>query len=252
MLKKRLIPMQLLLDGRLVKSRSFTDFRDVGDPIKSSKVYNDQYADELVILNIARENRSIQPLLACIEAISAVCFMPLALGGGIQTFADAATLIKQGADKVVLNSVTYTQPQLIDDIVRAYGSQAVIVAIDVVAAEGEWRCVSDCGQRQQLISLADHLNQVCAMGAGEILIQSIDRDGHMEGYDIALGSYVASLVDIPVIIAGGAGNYEHLRDAFIEADVDALAMGSLFNFSDSNPIRAKAFLSNYDLPFKVV
>ena len=252
-LKRRIIPVMLLEDGRLTKTISFGPGRDVGDPVKSAKVYSDQYADELVFLNISREHRGIAPLVDLLERVSEVCFMPLTLGGGITTLQDAKTLIQGGADKVVVNSAAYANPALLTEIAESFGNQALMVSIDCRrVADGEWQCFSHCGRQQQGVPMYEHLQQVIAAGAGEILIQSIDQDGRMQGFDIALLAAVAQRVAIPVIGCGGAGHYEHLRDAFLGANVDALAMGSLFNFTDSNPIRAKAFLSNYSLQFKVV
>jgi len=253
-LKKRIIPVQLLLDGRLVKTKQFGAYRDVGDPVASSRVYNAQNADELVFLNINRSARGIDPLLTLLERVSAVTFMPLSLGGGVTSYDSAARLIRSGADKVVLNSAAYSDPQLITKIADAFGSQAVIVSIDarLDSTSGEYTVYSDCGRKAEAVTLDAHLEKVVAAGAGEIFINSIDRDGMMNGYDIPLLKKVASAVPIPVIGCGGAGHYNHLKDAFLETRVSALACGSLFNFTDSNPIRAKAFLTNYGIPFKVV
>ena len=254
MLKKRIIPVQLLLDGRLVKTKQFGAYRDVGDPVASSRVYNAQNADELVFLNINRSARGIDPLLTLLERVSEVTFMPLSLGGGVTSYDSAARLIRSGADKVVLNSAAYSDPQLITSIADAFGSQAVIVSIDarLDSTSGEYTVYSDCGRKAEAVTLDAHLEKVVAAGAGEIFINSIDRDGMMNGYDIPLLKKVASAVSIPVIGCGGAGHYNHLKDAFLETRVSALACGSLFNFTDSNPIRAKAFLTNYGIPFKVV
>jgi cyclase len=178
--------------------------------------------------------------------------MPLALGGGIRRYEDAARLIADGADKVVVNSACYQDPTLIRAIADDFGSQAVVVGIDVRGEEGSWRCFSACGRQHETCGLDEHLERVVAAGAGEIMIQSIDRDGSMGGYDLALLRHVVERVDLPVIGAGGSGCYEHLRDAFLGTGCAALACGSIFNFSDSNPIRAKAFLANHGIPCKVI
>lgn len=254
MLKKRLIPVQLLLDGRLVKPVRFGEYRDVGDPVKSSGVYNSQYADELIFLNINRDVRTIETLQKVIRGVSEVCFMPIAIGGGVTTAEQASELILTGADKVVFNSVAYRDKRAISTTADSFGSQSVTVCIDVreEPEPGRYTLYSDCGRRAERISLEEHLDNLEKAGAGEIVIQSIDRDGTMTGYDIPLIKRVMNATRLPVIGAGGSGNYNQLKDAFIETGVSALACGSLFNFSDSNPIRAKAFLSNYGLPFKVV
>lgn len=252
MLKKRIIPVQLLMEGRLVKTVRFDSYRDVGDPVQSSKVYNAQDADELVFLNINRSARSIAPLVSLLEKVSEVSFMPLSLGGGIQGIDDAEILIKQGADKVVVNSAVYRDPAIVSRIAEKFGSQAVIVSIDARAETGGWRLYSDCGRKAEPVPLEDHVRAAVERGAGEIFVNSIDQDGMMQGYDIPLIKAVMEAARIPVIACGGAGNYTHMKDAFLQTGVSALACGSLFNFGDNNPIRAKAFLSNYDIPFKVI
>ena len=253
MLKHRIIPVQLLLGDRLVKTVNFDTYRDVGDPVASSRVYNAQYADELVFLNIAREGRSVEPLLNLIERVSEVCFMPLAFGGGISTVRDAEKLIRQGADKVILNSACYSNQKLISEISAKFGAQAVVVAVDTKRSEkGIIELYSNCGRNFEDIGLEQHLQRCVDAGAGEFLINSIDRDGTMNGYDLATLKQAKAAVSVPVIGCGGAGSYEHLKNAFLETGITALACGSLFNFGDNNPIRAKAFLQNYGLSFKKI
>lgn len=253
MLKKRIIPVQLLLGGRLVKTVGFDTYRDVGDPVSSSRVYNSQYADELVLLNIDRGPRTIEPLLRLAEKVSEVCFMPLAFGGGIKSADDAEALIKNGADKVVVNTERFENSRLIPTIAARFGSQAVIASLDVRRDDaGRWQVFSNCGRNKESGTLEEHVEHCVEEGAGELLINSIDRDGTMKGYDIELIERVTKLSPVPVIACGGAGTYAHMQDAFLKTGVSALACGSLFNFGDNNPIRAKAFLSNYGLPFKKV
>jgi imidazole glycerol-phosphate synthase subunit HisF len=251
-LKKRIIPVQLLLNGRLVKTVKFGQYRDVGDPVQSSKVYSDQDADELVFLNIARETRSVDALVALLDRVAEVCFMPLALGGGVRTLEDAELLIKSAADKVVINSSSYRNPTLLSRIADKFGSQAVVASIDVRLAGGDYALYSECGRTAEAVRLEDHVATVIEHGAGEIFVNAIDRDGTMQGYDLELIDRVARASRVPVIACGGAGTYEHMKDAFCSTRVSALACGSLFNFGDNNPIRAKAFLSNYQIPFKVI
>ena len=254
MLKKRIVPVQLLLGERLVKTVRFDTHRDVGDPVASSKVYSSQDADELVFLNIDREGRSADRLLRLLERVSAVCFMPLAMGGGIRALADVEALIRRGADKVVINSAAYRDRDLLAQAADKFGAQAVVVSIDVRRdlETGAPRLFSDCGRRAEAITLEEHIRAVSNSGAGELLVNSIDRDGTMEGYDVPLIAEVRAQSRVPVIACGGAGNYTHLKDAFLATDVEALACGSLFNFGDNNPLRAKAFLGNYGIPFKKI
>lgn len=254
MLKKRIIPVLLLRGGRLVKTICFDSFREVGDPIRSAAVYNAQSADELIFLNINRDEATADSLVGLIEKVSEVCFMPLIVGGGIRSFSDASLLIRNGADKVVLNSIAYRTPEVIERIADAFGSQAVVVGIDVRWDMDACRYVlySHGGSRIEPFGLDAHIRKCVRLGAGEIFVQSIDREGTMTGFDTELIIRVMAATDVPVIACGGAGNYDHLRVAFAETKVNALACGSLFNFTDSSPIRAKAFLANEGFPFKVV
>ncbi len=252
MLKRRIIPVLLLLNGRLVKSINFGGGRDVGDPVKSAAVYNSQYADELIFLNIARDDTSVKPLAELLHRVSEVCFMPLSVGGGIRSFEDAAFLIQNGADKVVINSAAYSHLDLISRVADRFGKQAVVIGVDAKRHDGGYQAVSHGATRVAAVSIEDHLHACETAGAGEFLIQSVDQDGTMEGFDLPLLKLACSVATVPVIGCGGSGQYNHLKEAFLETDVSALACGSLFNFSDSNPMRAKAFLSNYGLQFKVV
>lgn len=244
--------MQLLLNGRLVKSQRFDNLRDVGDPVKSSAVYNSQYADELIFLNIERNSTSVLPLADLMQKVSRECFMPLAVGGGIRNFDDAAYLIQNGADKVVINSAAYSNNRLVSRIADRFGTQAVVVAIDAKQDRANYVVMSANASQPETVTLEEHIYACETAGAGEFLIQSVDRDGMMEGFDLALLRLACLSASVPVIGCGGAGQYNHLKEAFLETDISALACGSLFNFSDSNPLRAKAFLSNYGLQFKVV
>ncbi len=252
MLKKRIIPIQLLMNNRLVKTKQFDSYRDVGNPVTSSKVYSDQDADELIFLNIDRTNRNPTSLLPLLKEVSEQCFMPLAVGGGITTFEHAEQLIRGGADKVVLNSIAYQDLKLITAISSKFGKQAVVISIDAKKGEQDYELYSNCGREKQAIPIETHIANVVQHGAGEIFINSIEQDGTMTGYDLELIARVVKATSLPVIGCGGAGQFAHLKEAFLETQVNALACGSLFSFGDNNPIRAKAYLSNYGLQFKVI
>lgn len=251
MLKRRIIPIELLSGRRLVKTRCFDAPRDVGDPVKSSQVYSTQDADELLLLSILRGEVAFTELHETVIAIAEQCFVPFTVGGGIERCEQAATLIAAGADKVVLNSVMYGSSDVARHIARDFGRQAVVVAIDVRLIDGEYALFSQGGRCRQAVGLEKHILNVVAAGAGEIMIQSVDRDGMMQGYDLQLLSRVTAATNVPVIAAGGAGHFMHLKEAF-DIGVDAAACGSLFNFGDNNPLRAKAFLKNYKIPLKVI
>ena len=249
MLKRRIIPVELLSAGRLVKTVGFTAARDVGDPVKSSKVYSDQDADELVFMQIDRVCRDIDVLADIVARVAEHCFVPLTAGGGITQLEHARRLFEAGADKVLVNSIAYREPSLISAISDHFGRQAVVVSVDVQCEGNDYVLYSDCGRRRENILLPDHLASVISAGAGELMIQVIDRDGVMQGYDLELLRSVIAFSPVPVIAGSGAGNFLHLKDAF-EAGADAVACGSIFNFGDNNPLRAKAFLKNYGIPLK--
>lgn len=251
MLKRRIIPIELLSEGRLIKTRAFDNARDVGDPVKSSKVYSDQDADELVLLNIDRNGQQITQLVSAVARIAEHCFVPLTAGGGIRNVDDAALLFEAGADKVLINSAAYSSPRLITEISKHYGRQAIIVGIDVRKEDGEYVLYSNCGRNKEITSLEDHISLVVEIGAGEILLQRIEFDGIMQGYDLNLLHRAVRVSPVPLIAAAGAGHFLHLKEAF-DAGVDGAACGSLFNFGDNNPLRAKAFLKNYGIPLKRV
>jgi cyclase len=249
MLKRRIIPIELLDGGRLVKTLGFSVPRDVGDPVKSSQVYSDQDADELVLLNISRAQRDVTALVQVVARIARECFVPITVGGGIRCLDDAVQLFAAGADKILVNSSAYKNPGLIAEIGDRYGRQAVVVGIDVRTEKNGFMLYSDCGRKRELVSLSEHVATIVAAGAAEIMIQSIDKDGSMTGYDLPILEAVIEMAPVPVIAAGGAGDFAHLKQAF-DAGADAAACGSLFNFGDNNPLRAKAFLKNYGIPLK--
>ena len=251
MLKRRIIPIELLDGGRLVKTQRFSTPRDVGDPVKSSQVYSDQDADELVLLNVSRTQRNVTALAQVVERIARECFVPITVGGGIRCLDDAVRLFAAGTDKILVNSAAFVEPELITEIGERYGQQAVVVGIDVRTEITELVLYSDCGRRRESVSLAEHVAAVVRAGAAEIMIQSIDKDGCMTGYDLSLLELLVEIATIPVIVAGGAGDFAHLKQAF-DVGADAAACGSLFNFGDNNPLRAKAFLKNYGIPLKRV
>jgi imidazole glycerol-phosphate synthase subunit HisF len=252
MLKRRIIPVELLHHGRLVKSVAFGAFRDVGDPLKSSQVYSDQDADELILLNIDRGQRDPLDTARYLRAIAGKCFMPIAVGGGVRSIEDAALLFEAGADKVVVNTAAYTDPDLVAGIISRWGTQALVVSIDASRlGAGQYAVKSNCGRRDEPIGLVEHIRIMAGIGVGEILINSIDNDGAMNGYDMALIGLVRPACTAPLIACGGAGHYLHLKDAF-ELGVNAVACGSLFNFGDNNPLRAKSFLKNYNVPLKQI
>ncbi len=249
-LKRRIIPVELLLNGRLVKSSCFSAHRDVGDPVQSSKIYSDQDADELLLLNIGQGPESFKQFAHILGDIAKCCFVPLTAGGGIRSIADACILFEAGADKISLCSAAFSNTSLLLDLAKRFGTQSLVVCVDVQRlADGALRLYSERNNHEESIDLVTHLKRIFDAGAGEILIQSIDRDGMMQGYDVKLIKQVVELTSLPVIALGGAGQVIHLKEAF-DAGASAAACGSLFNFGDNNPLRAKALLKNYGVPLK--
>lgn len=251
MLKKRIIPLLLWQDGRLVKTRKFSNPRVVGDLIKTCKVYSDQDADEIIILNISEGGAGSVEFNRAIAQLSKEVMMPISVGGGIRSIKDAEDAFRAGADKIVINSAAYLSPELFAEISSRFGAQAIIASVDFQMTSGGVSLWSESGKNMAPISLDSHLRTLESQGFGELMIQDIDADGMKCGYNLGVLESVLRTTSAPVIVAGGAGDFSHLRDAF-ELGVDAVACGTLFNFGDNNPIRAKAFLRNYGVPLKTL
>jgi imidazole glycerol-phosphate synthase subunit HisF len=252
MIKVRIIPVLLLRGGRMVKGKQFSDFRDTGDPVYASRVYNSQYVDELIFLDIDATNEGREPDSEIIEKVSKECFMPLTIGGGISKIEHIRKMLNAGADKVVINSAAIDNPKLIKEASEKYGSQCIIVGIDVKKENEKYIIYKNSGKTRIETDLLVHIENIQKSGAGEIFINSINNDGMMQGYDLELVNYVIAHTKIPVIACGGAGNLMHLVDGFKKTNVSALAMASIYHFGDNNPIRARAYLKNHNIPIKVV
>ena len=251
MLKKRIIPLLLILDDRFVKTINFNSFKDVGDPISTAKIFNDSDADELILLNINRDNKFLSKLIFFLKEISKECFIPITAGGGIKSIEDATKIIKNGADKIVINSACYENYSLIKNIAEKFGRQAVVASIDVKKVDGNLKLVSNCGKKIEKISLENHLKKLMDNDIGEVKINSIDCEGTMKGPDYELAQKVNDLTTVPIIFSGGIGNYDQIKNIFQNSNISAVACGSLFNFTDSNPIRAKAYLKSYNINLRL-
>ena len=252
MLKQRLIPTLLLRNNRMVKGVNFDNYRDTGDPVSTARIYNSQYVDELIIIDIdaTNENRSFNKEV--INKIAKECFMPLTIGGGISSIETIRDLVLNGADKVVINSSAYLDQALISAASTMFGKQCIVVGIDVRKENNAYKLYRNSGKIECDISLKDHLKRVEELGAGEIFVNNISKDGMMEGYDLDLINFITSVTRLPLIACGGAGNFKHLVEAYTNTDVSGLAMGSIFHFGDNNPIRARAYLKNYAIPIKEI
>ena len=252
MLKKRVIPVLLLSNGRMVKGRQFKDYRDTGDPKSAAKFYNAQCADELAFIDIQAGLESRGALLDIVRTAASECFMPLTVGGGIAHIDDVRALLLAGADKVIITTAAVRQPALIRQAAAIFGNQCVVAGIDFRAEAGGAKVWIKCGTEATALDPIDHARSLVELGAGEIFLNAIDRDGMMVGYDLDMAARVADAVSVPVIICGGAGNFMHLAEAFQKTEVAAAACASLFHFGDNNPIRARSHLRNLGIPVRVV
>jgi cyclase len=238
----RVIPCLLLADGGLHKTTRFGAPRYVGDPVNAVRIFNEREVDEIVVLGTDRQRRGAGPPFAQIADLASECFMPLAYGGGVRSIEDMATLFRIGVEKVVLNTAALENPELVRDAARRFGSQAVVVACDAKRRwRGGWRVYAHPAGRSLDETPAAYCSRMQSLGAGEILLTAVDRDGTLEGYDIALIREVTASVSIPVVACGGARDLEDLRRAIREGGAAAAAAGSLFVFQG----RHRAVLITY-------
>lgn len=251
MLKVRVIPTLLWKQFGLVKGESFDSWRRVGPVLPAIKVYNQREVDELVLVDIiAHQSPGDDPDFESIDEFGKDCFVPLTVGGGIARIEHVQRLLRAGADKVSVNTAAHARPELVTEIAKRHGVQSVVASIDVRVQDGDWICFSHAGQQSTGRGVRDWARELEDRGAGEILITSIERDGTMQGYDLALIEQVVSSVGIPVIASGGAGNYQHMVDAVIKAGASAVAAASIFHFTEQTPAGAKAALSAAGVPVR--
>jgi cyclase len=246
MLCKRLIPCLDVKDGRVVKGVQFVDLRDAGDPVEAALAYDAQGADELVFLDITASHEDRATMLDVVRRTAEGIYMPLTVGGGIRTLADIRTLLRAGADKVSLNTAALSRPELVREAAHAFGSQCIVVAIDAkLEAEDpapRWGVYTHGGRRSAGRDAVEWAREVEALGAGEILLTSMDRDGTGEGYDLRLTRAVSEAVSVPVIASGGAGALDHLYESVTEGKADAALVASIFHFGRHTVPEAKRYL----------
>jgi imidazole glycerol-phosphate synthase subunit HisF len=248
MFRARVIPCLLLRGHGLVKTRRFKDPVYVGDPVNAVRIFSEKEVDELVVLDIDASREGREPNYELIAEIAGECFMPLAYGGGIRTLDQVRTLIRSGVEKVVVNSAALESTEVLTAAANVFGSQAVVVGIDVrKTLLGGYKVVGKSATVEAAVKLEDHVRRVVAAGAGEILLNSVDRDGTMSGYDLDLIRAVTRSVDVPVVACGGAGTVEHLRQAVHDANASAVSAGSMFVFHGKH----RAVLINYPSNIKI-
>ena len=251
MLKVRVIPTLLWKKFGLVKGVGFDSWRRVGPVLPAVKVYNQREVDELILVDIVAHLSSDDPDFESIDEFGQDCFVPLTVGGGITRIDQVQKLLRAGADKISLNTAIYTRPELVTEIAMRHGAQCVVASIDVRAnSAGGWMCFSHAGQKATGRDVQTMARELEDRGAGEILITSIERDGTFQGYDLALIEAVVGAVKIPVIASGGAGNYQHMVDAVIQAGASAVAAASMFHFTEQTPAGAKEALARAGVPVR--
>ncbi|QGM96228.1 imidazole glycerol phosphate synthase subunit HisF [Methylocystis parvus] len=252
MLKARVIPCLDVKEGRVVKGVNFVDLRDAGDPVECAIAYDAAGADELCFLDItaSHENRGI--LLDVVQRTAEACFMPLTVGGGVRTLDDIRNLLLAGADKASINTAAVSNRQFVRDASEKFGSQCIVVAIDAKrTGPDKWEIFTHGGRRSTGVDAVDYAREVTALGAGEILLTSMDRDGAKIGFDIALTRAVADAVTVPVIASGGVGNLDHLVAGIREGHATAVLAASIFHFGEYSIPQAKRHMAAAGLPMRL-
>jgi imidazole glycerol-phosphate synthase subunit HisF len=256
MLKVRVIPCLDVKDGRVVKGVKFVDLRDAGDPVEAAMAYDAAGADELCFLDITASHEDRGIILDVVRRTAEACFMPLTVGGGVRSIADIRTLLQSGADKVSINTAAVNRRGFVKEAAEKFGDQCIVVAIDAkkVSAPGEperWSIFTHGGRNPTGLDAVDYAREVVSLGAGEILLTSIDRDGTRQGFDVALTRAIADAVAVPVIASGGAGTLDHLIAAVREGHAAAVLAASIFHFGENSIADAKAYMAAAGLAMRI-
>ena len=252
MYAKRIIPCLDVKNGRVVKGMSFVNLVDAGDPVECAKQYDAQGADELVFLDITASSDSRNITIDMVEKVADSIFIPFTVGGGIRSVDDFNALLRAGADKVSVNSAAVYRPELISEAAYKFGSQCVVAAIDATRSGDSWEVYVNGGRKPMGIDAVEWAVKCAELGAGEILLTSMDEDGQKKGYDLGLTRAVSGRVNIPVIASGGAGALEHFYDAFTEGKADAVLAASLFHFGEIPIPQLKEYLHKQGIPVRRV
>lgn len=251
MLTKRIIPCLDVKDGRVVKGVSFVELRDAGDPVDAAKAYEEQGADELVFLDITASHEKRKTILGVVEKTASEVFMPLTVGGGIRTLDDIKELLRAGTDKVSINTTAVEDPDFVRRASERFGSQCIVVAIDAKRKEGGgWEVYTHGGRKPRGLDVIEWAKKVESLGAGEILLTSMDRDGTKDGYDLELTRLVSDNTSIPVIASGGAGTLDHILEAFTKGGADAALAASIFHFGVFTIPETKRYLQERGIPVR--
>ena len=257
MLKVRIIPCLDVKDGRTVKGVNFVDLRDAGDPVALARAYDAQGADELCFLDITASHEKRGTMIDVVERTADACFMPLTVGGGVRTPEDMVAMLKAGADKVAINTAAVLDPQILTACARKVGSQAVVMALDVKRvstgdASAGWTVYTHGGRNDTKQDAIAFAKRAAELGAGEILLTSMDRDGAKTGYDLELLRAIRDVVRVPIIASGGAGNVQHMADAVTKGGADAVLAASIFHFGEATIADAKRALAAAGAPVRMI
>jgi imidazole glycerol-phosphate synthase subunit HisF len=254
--KVRIIPCLDVKDGRVVKGVKFVDLRDAGDPVAAAIAYDEAGADELTFLDItaSHENRDI--MLDVVRRTAEACFMPLTVGGGVRTVGDIRALLSSGADKVSINTAAVARRAFVKEAAEKFGDQCIVVAIDAKkvstpSAPDRWEIFTHGGRNPTGLDAIDYAREVVGLGAGEILLTSMDRDGTRAGFDLALTCAVADAVPVPVVASGGVGGLEHLVEGIRDGHASAVLAASIFHFGEFSVREAKAYMARAGLPVRL-
>ncbi|WP_121115000.1 imidazole glycerol phosphate synthase subunit HisF [Croceibacterium ferulae] len=245
----RVIPCLDVADGRVVKGVNFVDLQDAGDPVEQARAYDAAGADELCFLDISATHEGRGTLLDIVSRTAAVCFMPLTVGGGVRSAEDARGLLLAGADKVAVNSAAVARPELVADIAQRFGSQCVVASVDARrSGDGRWEIFTHGGRRSTGIDAVEHAMRLAELGAGELLVTSMDGDGTKAGYDLELTRAIADRVSVPVVASGGVGTLDHLVEGVTKGGASAVLAASIFHFGTHSVAEAHAALRAAGLP----
>ncbi len=251
-LAKRIIPCLDVTAGRVVKGVNFVELRDAGDPVEIARRYDEQGADELTFLDITASSDDRDLILHIIEDVASQVFIPLTVGGGVRVVDDVRRLLNAGADKISINTSAVTNPQLVADAADKYGSQCIVVAIDAKrSAAGSWEVFTHGGRKATGLDAVEWARKMQSLGAGEILLTSMDRDGTKVGFDLPLTRAVSDAVSIPVIASGGVGGLQDLADGITEGHADAVLAASIFHYGQHTVQEAKQFMAAQGIPMRL-
>lgn len=251
MLAKRIIPCLDVTAGRVVKGVNFVELKDAGDPVEIAKRYNDAGADELTFLDITATSDDRDLILHIIESVAEQVFIPLTVGGGVRKVEDVRRLLNAGADKVGINTAAVTNPQLVADASGYFGSQCIVVAIDSKRVGDHWEIFTHGGRRATGLNAVEWAIKMQEMGAGELLLTSMDRDGTKSGFDLELTRAISDAVDIPIIASGGVGNLQHLVDGVKQGHADAVLAASIFHFGEYTVDEAKRYMKQHGVEVRL-